>query len=60
MSELDSMSNEFGFTDHAELVDLVAKVDLSTTAKVEAFMDWRDTDGSKAGLLKLLADPKGD
>ena len=49
--------NEFaracGFASALELRRMVFEVDISTPAKLQAFMKWKLEDGSKAGLLRL-------
>lgn len=46
---------EKGFASPAEWVKLVASADLSTAAKVAEFSAWKNADGTKAGLERVLA-----
>ncbi len=42
-----------GFASNTEFASLVSSVKMDTAEEYEAFMKWRDEDGSKDGLLKL-------
>lgn len=42
-----------GFDSLDELSRMVAVLDLSSIAKMEAFERWKDEDGTKEGLAKL-------
>ena len=45
---------EYGFESAGEFFALVAKVDMSTPAKVAAFKAWQENDGTRAELQKLI------
>lgn len=45
---------DLGFESEKEMSDLIARVDLNAPGAFEAFDDWRQNDGSKAGLEGLL------
>ncbi len=51
---MDEVAKQNGFTNAAELNTMITNVDLTTAEKLKAFMTWKDSDGSKAGLLPLL------
>jgi hypothetical protein len=51
---MDETAQQKGFTNAAELNTMVTNVDLTTPEKLKAFMNWKDNDGSKAGLIPLL------
>lgn len=42
-----------GFSDEQELHNLVLRLDLSSAKKIADFKRWQNSDGTKAGLLKL-------
>lgn len=43
-----------GFESDTELYRMLASVPMDTTQQKQAFLRWRETDGTKAGLEKLL------
>lgn len=45
---------EAGFADEAEWNRLCAAPDLSSKKARDAFVNWRDNDGTKAGLIALF------
>lgn len=49
----DKLLQCLGFASLAEMSELVAGVDLSTSEKLAAFSAWQAKDGTKDGLLKL-------
>lgn len=51
---MDAMAKQYGFSSRAELDNMVTMVDLSTAEKLQAFNNWRENDGTKAGLVRLL------
>jgi len=51
---LEELAKACGFEGEAEMVKLIAQVDLSSPEKLAAFTAWKEHDGSKEGLLKLL------
>lgn len=59
MKERDEAARTGGFKDWNEVTELINKVDLTSIQKIRAFYNWRDHDGTKAGLLALgQAEPK--
>ena len=42
-----------GFKDIAEYVNLVSSIDLVSKEELRNFENWKETDGTKKGLLKL-------
>lgn len=56
MSEdMERAAREAGFGGEAELHRLVASVNLSDPDTMRRFLDWRNNDGSKRGLLVILS-----
>lgn len=53
----NQLVQQYGFQDVQEFHAMVARVDLSSAAKLEAFRHWQRKDGTKAGLQELLAPP---
>ena len=53
-SPADEEAKQKGFTNAAELSTMMTMVDMSTAEGIKAFMAWKDSDGSKAGLIPLL------
>lgn len=49
---MDELAREMGFDSEEELHKLVGGADLSTTEKLEAFLKWKNEDGTKDGLLR--------
>lgn len=55
MSELmDQFARSNGFKNSAEMFALVSSVDLKTPEKMDAFLKWKNSDGTKLGLIPLL------
>lgn len=52
------VARDLGFESEEEMHRLIASVDLSSQSQFAAFLAWRDTDGTKAGLLKLLPEAR--
>jgi len=50
---MEDFIKKLGFESFEESLNLVAKVDLSTPEKLESFINWKEEDGTKEGLLKL-------
>ena len=46
---------DLGFENEREFHHLVASVDISTPAKMGLFKHWQLDDGTKVGLLKVIA-----
>jgi len=55
---LDELAKMMGFTGEEELHKMVAAVDMSTPVQIRRFQVWKEFDGSKGGLEKLLPQPK--
>jgi hypothetical protein len=51
---MNELSKEMGFESAREMMKLVCEVDLTTPAKKERFLQWKDGDGTKDGLLKII------
>jgi hypothetical protein len=43
-----------GFADAGEFVRMTSQVDVSTPKKMGAYMKWKERDGTKEGLERLL------
>lgn len=54
MSLLEELAKKQGFADEKEMNQLVASVNLSTPVRQTAFQHWKEVDGSKDGLLKVI------
>ena len=54
---LEKVARDHGFESEEEMHRLIASVELSS--QFAAFLKWRNTDGTKAGLLELLPDEEG-
>lgn len=52
---MEELAIEMGFENVREMMHLVASVNLSKPDRLAAFKQWQDNDGTKAGLLILLA-----
>lgn len=51
--DLEVIVKELGFESTQEFNKMVAAVDLSNPARQDAFVAWKENDGTKAGLRKL-------
>lgn len=51
---MEDLVKELGFDSVAEYHKLVAAADISTPEKMADFQIWKNEDGSKEGLLKLI------
>jgi hypothetical protein len=51
---MENLAKQYGFNSRAELDNMVTMVDLTTAEKLHAFNQWRENDGTKAGLVRLL------
>lgn len=54
----DEEARKLGFENLAELLRLVAKVNLSSAGAIHDFKEWQNNDGTKEGLLKLIDSEK--
>lgn len=52
---MDELARQMGFLDFKEMSSLIAHVDISTPERLAAFNLWKQSDGSKYGLLCLYA-----
>jgi hypothetical protein len=59
MNALEQIVIQNGFASLKEFNHLVASIDLSNLEKLAAFEQWRDNDGTKEGLLKLIPNRPG-
>lgn len=57
MDDMDAFTQAAGFANAGEMHQLVSSVKLNTPNRREAFERWKQEDGTKAGLLKLLGIP---
>lgn len=51
---MEHIIKELGFESEKEFHTLVASIDLSDPIKMKDFLDWKENDGTKQGLLKLF------
>ncbi len=51
---MEELVKEMGFDNEQEFHNLVASVDLSNSCKMNEFINWRETDGTKKGLLSII------
>lgn len=54
MAMLDELAKRLGFDDEKEMNRLVASVNLTTPTRQVAFQHWKEVDGTKDGLLKVI------
>lgn len=47
-----------GFKSEEEFNTLINKVDLSSNEKIKEFREWQHNDGTKKGLIELIAGKK--
>lgn len=52
--EMDGFARSLGFTDATELFRMITAVDLERPEVMAVFEVWKDLDGSRAGLEKIL------
>jgi len=55
MIDLDAAIRQNGFNNLEEFNDLICEVNMSTPEKLSAYKEWQYRDGTKEGLLKLIA-----
>lgn len=53
-AELESFAHRKGFESIAQLNAMVAKIDLEQPLIMMEFVEWRENDGSKTGLERIL------
>jgi len=51
---MDEFAKKCGFESEIEMIRLVCEVDLTSPIKVGRFQQWKDSDGAKDGLLKII------
>jgi hypothetical protein len=51
---MEEFVKEMGFENEKEFHKMVASVDLTNPTKMKMFLDWKESDGTKEGLLLLL------
>jgi len=51
MREIDK---ELGFESEAEMWSMVSKVDLTDPFTMQRFNEWKQKDGTKEGLVKII------
>jgi len=51
---MEEFVKEMGFESLDEFNKLVAAVDISDNKKMKSFIDWKENDGSKEGLMILF------
>jgi len=54
MITMDMVAMANGFEDAAEMNRMVARVDIQTDEELRKFTIWKETDGTKEGLEKLM------
>lgn len=52
---MEEIVKQMGFESEAEFHKLVSSVDLSNPTNLAMFLTWKQTDGTKQGLLKLFS-----
>lgn len=50
---------KLGFESHEELIRLVRELAVGGKTTWDEFLNWKKTDGTKAGLMKLLERVRG-
>lgn len=51
---MDELAKQLGFADAREMNKLIASINLTTTVRQVAFQHWKEVDGTKTGLLKVI------
>lgn len=54
----DALAREQGFDNMADLSTAISGIDLSRPGALRAFEDWKEEDGTKAGLVRRGLLPK--
>lgn len=52
---MEELVKEMGFESEKEFHELMSKPDLSDPKKMKMFLEWKYNDGTKEGLLKVIA-----
>lgn len=51
---MEELVKKYGFDSLEEFNHLVSNVDISNVEKKKLFLDWKDYDFTKEGLLKIM------
>ena len=51
---MEEIVKQMGFKSEKEFHKLVSSVDLTDTIKMQMFLQWKQNDGTKKGLLKVI------
>jgi hypothetical protein len=51
---MEEFVKEMGFESEEEMHKMVASVDLTDPDKMQKFMNWKEADGTKEGLLYVI------
>lgn len=46
-------AEKLGFLNWEEMVVMISRLDISTEERLVAYMNWRETDCTKTGLIEL-------
>lgn len=55
MSAFEELAIKLGFENLKQMNELIASVDLTTPTRYTAFQHWKEVDGTKDGLLKVIS-----
>jgi len=58
MITMDMIAKANGFESSVEMQKLIMSIVIDTDEKYNKFIDWKENDGSKEGLMDLLRDEK--
>jgi len=58
MITMDMIAKANGFESSTEMQKLIMSIVIDTDEKYNKFIDWKENDGSKEGLMDLLRDEK--
>ena len=51
---MDEFVKEMGFENEKEFHRLMASADIADPIKMQRFLDWKENDGTKEGLLNVI------
>lgn len=51
---MEEIIKQMGFESQEEFNRLVSSVDLTNTSTMQKFLDWKENDGTKQGLIKII------
>jgi len=57
--EIEELVAQLGFASEKEFFQMVSDADISTPDKLAEFQKWKDEDGTKQGLEKLMSHERG-